>query len=68
MKDNKSNVFNQVEYINQYHKTHYTTVKVLFKRNNDTLDRLENMQIVTGKSRNQLILEAVKEYLDRHFI
>ena len=68
MKNNKNDEFNQVAYINQYKKIHYKRTEVLIPIDSDIDDRLENMQIMTGKSRNQLILEAVKEYLDRHFI
>lgn len=68
MRNNKNDEFNQVAYINQYKKIHYKRTEVLIPIDSDIDDRLENMQIMTGKSRNQLILEAVKEYLDRHFI
>lgn len=63
----KKQAFNKMSYDNEYRKTHYITINVQFKRDNDTFDRLENMQIMTGKSRNAIILDAIKEYLDRHY-
>ena len=57
--------FNKVQYDNQYIKTHYKAIKVLFKIDSNILDRLETLQEITKQSKNEIIINAVKEYLDK---
>lgn len=43
----------------------YNRLTLLIHKNSDLLSRLETQKILTGKSFNSLIIEAIEEYLDK---
>lgn len=55
-----------LEYEYARKKRVYNRLTLLIHKDTDLLSRLETQKILTGKSFNSLIIEAIEEYLERH--
>lgn len=54
----------QIEYIANYQKEHYDVFHVKTNIDKQLKSRLETLCISTGKSKNQLITEAIEKLLE----
>lgn len=52
-------------YKNEFRRQNYKSLSVLIHKDTDLLSRLETQKILTGKSFNSLIIEAIEEYLEK---
>ena len=61
----KMNNASENAYKNAFRKENYRSLSLLIRKDSDLLSRLETQKILTGKSFNSLIIEAIEEYLNR---
>ena len=63
--NDKQNKLTQNAYINAFRKRTYDRITIQIRKDNDIISRLETQKILTGKSLNSLIIEAIEEFLKR---
>ena len=61
----KMNNASENAYKNAFRKENYRSLSLLIRKDSDLLLRLETQKILTGKSFNSLIIEAIEEYLEK---
>ena len=56
--------FVKSEYNTKFTKEHYDRIEIQFKKELMLKDKLKDLSILTKKSVNQIVIEAIMKYLD----